>query len=154
MSDVSRIAEMQAHLRSMEGPLGVADSMPIELVSVRRMALSIEALDSIHYDAEAARARGYRGVVAPWPILWLVFFNCRDAPLSFSFGKATIHGGDSYEFHEPIIVGDMITVSAAVTETSVKQGRSGLMGVVVTRRVFQNQDGQLCASMTTTNLRR
>lgn len=154
MSDDARAAALQAQLRAMEGPLGPADSMPIELVSVRRMALAVEAFDPIHYDEAAARARGYRGVVAPWPILWLVFFNCREAPLGFSFGKATIHGGDSYEFNEPVIVGDVITVNAAVTETSVKQGRSGLMGVIVTRREFRNQHGQLCAVMSTTNLRR
>lgn len=145
---------MQASLKAMEGPLGPADSMPIERLSARRMALAIENFDPIHYDDAAARARGHRGIVAPWPLLWLIFFNCRDAPLAFSFGKATIHGQDSYEFHEPMIVGDVITVSARVDDTALKQGKSGAMGVVVTRREFRNQLGQLCAVMTTTNLRR
>jgi len=154
VSDDEQVSAIRASLRALEGPIGPPDSMPVELVSVRRMALAVEAFDPIHYDEAAAQIRGYRGVVAPWPILWLVFFNCRDAPLRFSFGKATIHGGDSYEFHEPVIVGDVITVSAEVTETSVKQGRSGLMGVIVTRREFRNQHGNLCAVMVTTNLRR
>jgi acyl dehydratase len=154
MSDDARVAEMQAALKAMEGPLGQPDSMPIDYVSIRRMALAIEAVDPIHYDEAAAKVRGYRGVVAPWPILWLVFFNCRDAPLAFSFGKVTIHGQDSYEFHEPIVAGDEITVSAFVTETAVKQGKSGPMGLIVTRREFRNQHGQLCAVMSTTNLRR
>jgi acyl dehydratase len=154
MSADLRIEDMQASLKAMEGPLGPADSMPIEYVSVRRMALAIENFDPIHYDEAAAKARGYRGVVAPWPLLWLVFFNCRDAPLVFSFGKATIHGQDSYEFHEPMVVGDVITVTAAVEETAVKQGKAGAMGVIVTRREFRNQLGQLCAVMATTNLRR
>jgi acyl dehydratase len=153
MSD-DALAAMQAELKAMEGPLGQPDSMPIDLVSIRRMALAIEAFDPIHFEEEAAKARGYRGVVAPWSILWLVFFNCRDAPLAFSFGKATLHGEDRYAFHEPIIAGDIITVSARITETSVKQGRSGPMGVIVTRREFRNQHGQLCAVMDTTNLRR
>jgi acyl dehydratase len=154
MSEAMSVADMEAYLKSMEGPLGPPDSMPIEQVSVRRMALAIEALDPIHFDEAAARARGYRGIVAPWPILWLVFFNCREAPLKFPFGKATIHGEDGYEFHEPIIVGDTITVSAAITRTSVKQGKAGAMGVIVTRREFRNQRGELCAAMDTTNLRR
>ena len=149
-----RIAEIEASLKAMEGPLGTPDSMPVEYVSARRMALAIENFDPIHYDEAAARARGYRGVVAPWPLLWLVFFNCRDAPLRFDFGRATIHGQDSYEFHEPMIVGDVITVGARVVETSVKEGKSGVMGVIVTRREFHNQRGQLCAVMSTTNLRR
>jgi acyl dehydratase len=153
-ADIVDIAQMAASLKAMEGPLGEADSMPIEYVSVRRMALAVENFDPIHYDEAAAKARGYRGVVAPWPLLWLVFFNCRDAPLQFTFGRATIHGQDSYEFHEPLIVGDVVTVSASVRQTSVKQGKSGAMGVIVTRREFRNQRGQLCAVMSTTNLRR
>jgi acyl dehydratase len=151
---MSDIATMQAALKAMEGPLGQPDSMPIELVSIRRMALCVEAHDPIHFDDAAARARGYRGIVAPWPILWLVFFNCRDAPLVFSFGRVTIHGEDRYTFAEPIIAGDTITVSAFVTRTEVKQGKSGPMGLIVTRREFRNQLGQLCAVMETTNLRR
>jgi acyl dehydratase len=146
--------QMEAELKALHGPLGAPDSMPIELMSIRRMALTVEDLDPIHFDEAAARARGYRGVVAPWPLLWLAFFNCRDAPLKFSFGKATIHGGDSYEFHEPLIAGDTVTVSASIGETSVKHGKAGAMGIVVTRREFRNQHGQLCAVMSTTNIRR
>ena len=149
-----KLAEMDAYLRSMRGPLGTPDSMPIEYVSVRRMALAVEDFDPIHYDEEAARARGYRGVVAPWPLLWLIFFNCREAPLKFPFGKVTVHGEDSYEYHEPMIVGDVVTVKTSVADTSVKQGKSGVMGVIVTQREFTNQLGQLCAVMSTTNLRR
>jgi acyl dehydratase len=148
------LARMEQSLKAMEGPLGPDDSMPIESISVRRMALALDNVDPIHYDEAAARARGYRGVVAPWPLLWLIFFNCRQAPLVFDFGRATLHGEDSYEYHEPMIVGDVVTVSAAVVQTSVKQGKSGNMGVTVTRREFRNQLGQLCAVMSTSNLRR
>lgn len=154
MSEAMTPAEMEASLKAMEGPNGNPDSMPIELLSCRRMALTIENFDPIHYDEAAAKARGYRGVVAPWPLLWLIFFNCRDAPLKFAFGKATLHGGDSYEFHEPMIVGDTITVSARVSESSLKQGKAGPMGITVMRREFRNQHGQLCAVMSTTNIRR
>lgn len=153
MTDGS-IEQMQAELKALEGPLGAPDSMPIDVLSIRRMALAIQDMDPIHFEEDVARARGYRGIVAPWPLLWLVFFNCREAPLKFSFGKATIHGGDSYEFHEPMIAGDMVTVTALVSETSVKQGRSGAMGFITTRREFRNQYGQLCAVMNTTNIRR
>ncbi len=154
MTDATAITEMEAYLKTLEGPLGPPDSMVIEYGAGRRMALALENYDPIHYEEDAAKAAGYRGVVAPWPILWLVFFNCREAPLRFPFGKATVHGQDSYEFHEPIIAGDTITVNASVSETSVKQGKSGVMGVVVTRRTYHNQLGQLCAVMSTTNLRR
>lgn len=152
--DAISVADMERALRAMEGPLGEPDSMPIEMMSIRRMALCVDAQDPIHHEDAAARARGYRGIVAPWPLLWLVFFNCRTAPLQFSFGKATLHGGDRYEFHEPLVVGDTVTVTATVTGTSVKQAKAGPMGVIVTRREFRNQLGQLCAVLETTNLRR
>lgn len=149
-----QVAEMLSFLKSMEGPLGEPDSMLIEYGAVRKMALAVENFNPIHYDEPAARALGYRGVVAPWPLLWLVFFNCSAFGLHFSFGKATVHGQDTYEFHEPMIVGDTITASAFVRETTVKQGKSGLMGMLVARREFHNQNGQLCAVMETTLLRR
>ena len=148
------IAKIEADLRALLGPVGEPDTMPIEQISARRMALCLGALDPIHFDEDAAKARGYRGIVAPWPLLWLAFFNCRTSPLVFDWGKATLHGGDAYEFHEPMIVGDVITMTAAITETSVKQAKVGPMGVVVSRREFRNQHGALCAVMSTTNLRR
>lgn len=157
MSDTNidpKLAEMEASLKAMHGPIGEPDTLPVELLSVRRMALTLQDHDPIHYDEAAARSRGYRGIVAPWPLLWLAFFNCRTAPLQFSFGKATIHGGDSYEFHEPMVVGDVITMTAEVSETSVKPGKSGVMAFVTSRREFRNQLGQLCAVMSTTNIRR
>lgn len=147
-------AEIESSLRAMHGPVGEPDTMPIESMAARRMALCVGNTDPIHFDEAAAKARGYRGIVAPWPLLWLAFFNCRTAPLAFAFGKATIHGGDSYEFHEPMIVGDTITMYAAITETSVKEGKSGVMGFVTSRREFRNQNGELCAVMSTTNIRR
>ena len=49
--------QMEASLKAMEGPLGQPDTMPIEMMAARRMGLCVEALDPIHYDEAAARAR-------------------------------------------------------------------------------------------------
>jgi acyl dehydratase len=146
--------EMEAFLRTLEGPWGEPETMTVEHGAVRRMALAIEEFDPIHYDEAAAIARGYRGIVAPWPILWLVFFNCSEFEIDFPFGKATVHGEDKYEFHEPIIAGDRITVRTAITQTSVKDGKAGPMGLLVEERRFFNQHGQLCAVLATTAIRR
>ncbi len=148
------LEEMQAELKAMEGPHGVPDSMPIEVMSIRRMGLTIEDFDPIQYDEAAARARGYRGIVAPWPLLWSYFFNCTEYHLDIAFGKATVHGQDEYLFHEPLVVGDVITVSTAITAARLKQGKSGPLGQVESERRFTNQDGQLCAVLKTTLFRR
>jgi acyl dehydratase len=147
-------ADMESQLRALVGPVGGPVSMAVELGAVRRMGMAVEDFDPIHYDEAAARRRGYRGIVAPWPLLWSYFFNCTEYHLDLTFGKATVHGQDEYLFHEPMIVGDMITVATAITSARLKQGRSGPLGQVESERRFTNQDGQLCAVLNTTLFRR
>lgn len=147
-------AEIEQELAGMLGPVGEPVTTLVELGAVRRMALTVDNLDPIHFEEEAALARGYRGIVAPWPLLWLYYFTCTEYQHEFGFGVVTVHGQDDYDFHEPIVVGDRITVSTAITEAKLKHGRSGRMGSVVSERRFVNQDGALCAVVRTTVLRR
>jgi acyl dehydratase len=146
--------EIETFLRGLIGPVGEPDTWAVELGAVTKMAKAVEDFDPIHYDATAAIARGYRGVVAPWPFLWLIYFNGSEHRMAFPFGKATVHGEDEYEFHEPIVPGDVITMRTEITDARLKQGRSGLLGIVVVERRFTNQLGQLCAVLRTTLIRR
>lgn len=146
--------DMRANLAGMVGPIGQPEAVPVELLSVVRMALAVEDFDPIHYEESAAKARGYRGIVAPWPIVSMLFYNCSHEAPPFSFGRATVHGEDAFEFHEPIIVGDVITVHAAITDATLKQGRSGPLGLVTLERRFVNQLGKLCAVLRTIVIRR
>jgi acyl dehydratase len=147
-------AEAQKFLDSLIGPIGPEVNTLVELGAVRRMALAIGDRDPIHFDEAAAKARGYRGITAPWPLLWLYFFTCTIYEHDFPFGKATVHGADDYEFHEPLIVGDVITVRTAITDAKLKHGKSGRLGQVVSERRFTNQRGELCAVLRTTLFRR
>lgn len=146
--------KIERQLAAMIGPVGEPVAAVIELGAVRRMALAIDNHDPIHFEKDAAKARGYRDVVAPWPLLWLYFFTCTEYQHPFEFGKATVHGQDDYEFHEPIIVGDKITVTTAITEARLKHGRTGRLGQVVSERRFVNQNNQLCAIVKTILFRR
>ncbi|MBI2202753.1 MAG: MaoC family dehydratase N-terminal domain-containing protein [Candidatus Rokubacteria bacterium] len=148
------LPEIETFLSGLVGPLGGADTMTVELGAVRKMARAVEDADPIHYDAAAATRRGYRGVVAPWPFVWLMYFNGTEHQLDFPFGKATVHGEDEYEFHEPMIVGDEITMRTEITDARARRGRSGLLGIVVQERRFTNQLGRLCAVLRTTVIRR
>lgn len=147
-------AECEAYLKTLIGPLGEPVQTLIEAGAVRRMALCMEDLDPIHFDEAAAKARGYRGIVAPWPLLWLYFFTCTIYEHDFPFGKATVHGQDDYEFFEPLIVGDVITVTTAMVDAKLKHGKVGRLGQVVSERRFVNQRGELCAILRTTLFRR
>lgn len=147
-------SEAEAYLRGLIGPIGEEVMTPVELGAVRRMALAVGDLDPIHFEEAAARARGFRGIVAPWPLLWLYFFTCTIYEHDFPFGKATVHGQDDYEFHEPMVVGDLITVRTAMVDARLKFGKTGRLGQVVSERRFTNQRGELCAVLRTTLFRR
>ena len=148
------VPDIEKFLAGLVGPVGKPDTMAVEPGAVRKMAKAVEDFDPIHYDAAAAIARGYRGVVAPWPLLWLFYFNATEHSIDFPFGKATVHGEDEYEFHEPGIVGDEIAMQMTITDARLKQGRSGPLGIVVEERRFTNQLGTLCAVLRTTLIRR
>jgi acyl dehydratase len=147
--------KIQQEIDKLVGQVGEPDSVPVDLVSVVRLGLAVDDLDPIHYDADAADARGYRGIVAPWPILSFLRYNCKKLEeTEYSFGRVTVHGEDSYDFAEPIIVGDVITVTTSITGGTVKQGRSGLLALVTSERRYTNQLGQFCAVMRTIGVRR
>jgi acyl dehydratase len=147
-------AEAERYLQTLIGPIGEEVTTLVELGAVRRMALALGDLDPIHFDEAAAKAPGYRGIVAPWPLLWLYFFTCTVYEHDFPFGKATVHGQDDYEFHEPIVVGDQLTIRTAMVEAKLKHGKTGRLGQVVSERRFTNQRGELCAVLRTTLFRR
>ncbi|MBR0646838.1 FAS1-like dehydratase domain-containing protein [Plastoroseomonas hellenica] len=147
-------AEAERYLQSLIGRIGEDVTSLVEFGAVRRMALAIGDLDPIHFDEAAARARGHRGVVAPWPLLWLYFFTCTIYEHDFPFGKATVHGQDEYELHEPMVVGDHITIRTAMVDAKLKHGKTGRLGQVVSERRFTNQRGELCAVLRTTLFRR
>jgi acyl dehydratase len=139
------IPEIEQFLSGLVGPVGEPDTMTVELGAVRKMARAVDDHDPIHYEAAAAIA---------WPFLWLLYFNGTDHRIDFPFGKATVHGEDAYEFHEPMIVGDDITLQLTIADARLKQGRSGLLGLIAEERRFTNQFGRLCAVLRTTLIRR
>lgn len=145
---------VKVELDKMIGPTGEPQSVAVELMAATRLAMATDDYDPIHYDAKAARRRGYRGVVAPWFILELLQYNIVQKRSVFTFGKANLHGNDEFEYYEPIIVGDVITVHAAIVKTEVKQGRSGLLAFLTRERRFVNQFDELCAVWRTIAIRR
>ena len=79
-------------------------------------ALGID--NPVHFDVEAARAAGFRDVVAP-PMFAVVYSGPALGPVLFdpevgmNFA-AMVHGGQVFEWGEPVCSGDEITTSAEV----------------------------------------
>lgn len=113
-------------------------------------ALGIE--NPVHFDVEAARAAGFRDVVAP-PMFAVVYSGPALGPVLFdpevemSFA-AMVHGGQEFVWGEPVCSGDEITTTAKCLSIEEKDGK----GFYVFETVSVNQDGAEVVRGTWTNI--
>ncbi|MEX2421064.1 MAG: MaoC family dehydratase N-terminal domain-containing protein [Actinomycetota bacterium] len=95
----------------------------------------------IHRDSEAAKAAGFRDVAAP-PMFCVVYSGAAlgpavtDPEVGMNLG-AMVHGGQRFEWGEPVCAGDTITTTARCVEISERDGK----GFYVFESVSTNQDG-------------
>ncbi len=113
-------------------------------------ALGIE--NPVHHDVEAARAAGFRDVVAP-PMFAVVYSLPAMAPAMFDADvamnfAAMVHGGQVFEWDEPACSGDEITTAAKCLSIEEKLGN----GFYVFETVSTNQDGAEVVRGTWTNI--
>ena len=111
-------------------------------------ALGIE--NPVHFEVEAARAAGFRDVVAPpmfavvysGPALGPVLFD-PDVAMNFA---AMVHGGQEFAWDEPACSGDEITTSTKCLSIEERDGK----GFYVFETNSVNQDGAQVARGTWT----
>lgn len=119
---------------------------------IREYADAVGEGGAVHRDREAARAAGFRDVVAP-PMFAVVYSARAMAPGIFDpevgINFATmVHGGQEFVWGEPVCAGDTITTTARVADISEKDGK----GFYVFESVSTNQDGQEVVRGTWTNI--
>ncbi len=113
-------------------------------------ALGID--NPVHFDVEAARAAGFRDVVAP-PMFAVVYSGPALAPVLFdpevgmNFA-AMVHGGQVFEWGEPVCSGDEISTGAKCISIEERDGK----GFYVFETVSVNQDGAEVVRATWTNI--
>ena len=116
-------------------------SFNVEGERITRYADAIGADSPLHRDAEAARAAGFRDVVAP-PMFCVVYSSpamgpaILDPEVELNFA-AMVHGGQEFEWGEPVCAGDEITTSG---QMQLDRGarRQGLLRV----RIGLDQPGR------------
>ena len=119
---------------------------------IREYANAVGEADPVHHDPEAARAAGFRNVVAP-PMFVVVYSAGAMGPaiLDPEVGinlMLMVHGGQEFEWGEPVCAGDTITTQATVKDMYEKDGRK----FYVFESVSTNQDGQQTVRATWTNI--
>jgi acyl dehydratase len=119
---------------------------------IREYANAVGETDPVHHDPEAARAAGFGGVVAP-PMFAVVYSipamgpAVLDPELGINFANL-VHGGQEFEWGEPVCAGDAITTSVRLADAYDKNG----MGFYVFESTSENQDGERTVKGTWTNI--
>ncbi len=119
---------------------------------ITQYADAIGAENDIHRDAEAAKAAGFREIVAP-PMFAVVYSApaigpaLLDPEVAINF-PAMVHGGQEFAWGEPVCAGDTITTTAKCNEIYEKDGK----GFYVFETVSTNQDGDEVVRGTWTNI--
>jgi acyl dehydratase len=106
----------------------------------------------VHFDVEAARAAGFRDVVAP-PMFVVVYSAPSMGPALFDPDVAMnfltmVHGGQVFEWDEPVCSGDEITTTSKCLSIEERDGK----GFYVFETVSVNQDGAGVVRGTWTNI--
>jgi acyl dehydratase len=119
---------------------------------IREYANAVGEANPVHHDREAARAAGFRDVVAP-PMFCVVYSAPAVGPgvLDPEVGinlAAMVHGGQVFEWGEPVCAGDEITTQARVAEIREQDGRA----FYVFESTSVNQDGAQTVKGTWTNI--
>lgn len=124
---------------------------------IRRFAHAVGALDAVHLDVGAARAAGYRDLLAPAYFCYVVRMhasNLTDRANLLADGSAAqdvpplptkraMAGETRIEMGAPVVAGDTITMHKRIADLYERVGRSGPMVFVQTEFTFTNQRDEL-----------
>ena len=117
-------------------------SFEVEAARIEQYASAVGEDNPIHHDADAARAAGFRDLVAP-PMFCVVYSGPALGPaiLDPEVGinlPTMVHGGQEFVWGEPVCAGDLITTTATCKEIREEDGR----GYYVFESVSTNQEGE------------
>jgi acyl dehydratase len=134
----------------------------------QRWAAAVKDRNPLYFDADFARAHGYRDVVMPPMYIGSVTAGVADldelrpdgipgrGPGDVSLPKCPriMGGGERIKFHEPVYDGDMLTSVRVIENIEEKHGRSGPFVLVTTRTTYIRQDGTTVAEAVTSTIAR
>jgi len=102
----------------------------VELWHVQRFAASIGDDDPVYQDAAVAQAAGHRAIPAPPTFAAALRPEDPRSDLGLDF-RRVLHGEQAFEYQRPLYVGDVVHVTARISEMYEKSGKSGAMTFIV-----------------------
>lgn len=142
------MVQESAITEEMKSAIGV-DSAPVvyevEKGAVRKFAQSIEDPNPLFQDENFAKKSRYGAIIAP-PTFPSMLRNPAVTDKVFNFKtplKGLLNGGNELEYLKPIKVGDVITVSAKLTDIKERTGAMGRMLFFFAEITYKNQRGEV-----------
>lgn len=122
----------------------------VDAAMLSAFAEAVGSTDPVHHSAEAARAAGYRDVIAPPTFAVSLAQQCdaqyiRDPEAGIDFTRV-VHGEQRFVHHRPITAGD--EVMGVLTVDSIRQ--AGGHSMVTTRTELSAADGTALSTSTST----
>jgi acyl dehydratase len=126
----------------------------------QRWAAAVKDRNPLYFDADFARAHGYRDVVMPPMYLSHVTLGVADldalrpdgipggggrGDLPLPNCPRRMAGGENITFHHPVYDGDVLTSVRVVESIEEKHGRSGAFVLVTSRTTYTRHDGVIVA---------
>ena len=145
-------------MRALVGIDGQPVTLDVEKANCRMFARAVGHTDLIFYDEDAARARGYRSIVAPPGFLGTPVFRPGAAPqgppgagrgYSVPY-RRVLNGGTEYEYFpesDTICAGDTITAVSRISGFEETEGSLGPMLIATRETTYTNQRGKVVAKM-------
>lgn len=122
----------------------------VSAVKIAEFADAVGAASPLHYDRDAARAAGYKDVVAPPTFAVVIaqraefaYVNSPESGIDFS---RVVHAEEGFMHHRPIVAGDVLEATAHVDSITHRAGLS-----FVTTRV-EISDGEFPVATVTSTL--
>ncbi len=146
-------------MRTAVGVEGTPIVMEVERTNCRMFARAVGHTDPIYYDEQAAKARGYRSIVAPPGFLGTPVFQPAGAAQApgemagrrFSVPyKRVLNGGTDYEYfpdEDVICAGDTITARGKIAGFEETEGSLGPMLITRRETTYTNRYGRVVAKM-------
>jgi len=115
----------------------------VEKGVIRRFADSVGDPNPLFRDEDAARAAGYRSLLAP-PTFPATFTGGVDFLSVLAINPRHVLVGElSLEYHQPICAGDRLLVSSRVVDIYEKMGTGGVMDFAVVEDEGRDERGEL-----------
>ncbi|MBI2963975.1 MAG: MaoC family dehydratase N-terminal domain-containing protein [Deltaproteobacteria bacterium] len=120
-------------------------TMRVEFGKIREFAAAIKDDNPIYFDEDYARREA--GGVMPPPTFTMTqaFWDSHSNRIELGMDlRRVLHGGQEFEYVQPVHAGDTLTARSSITDVFKKPGkRGGEMTFAVLETQFSNQRGEI-----------